>query len=81
MIQEISLRLIYWIEGLRPTFSGKETDMMKSLISRCWDSNASKRPSFDEIFNELSTDLTYLKGKIDKDAVNAYIEYIKRKRI
>ena len=68
-------------EGLRPTFSGNETDKMKSLISRCWNSNASKRPSFDEIFNELSNDLTYLKGEIDKDAVNGYINYIKRNRI
>ena len=44
----------------RPQFTDENvSEKMKLLLSRCWDHEPLKRPTFDEIFHELSTDFSW----------------------
>lgn len=49
---------------------------MKDLISKCWAPEYFKRPSFEEIFNALSKDLSYSKEKVDRNEIENYIKKI-----
>lgn len=62
--------------GYRPIFNNSVTEKMKNLILKCLSQNAMDRPSFDEIFKELSSDLTYFKENIDEDEINFYLEIL-----
>lgn len=63
--------------GYRPKFTNEINEKMKKLILRCLSQDPKDRPSFEEIFNKLSTDFSYFKEDVDKDQVNFYINKLK----
>lgn len=60
----------------RPKFVDGITDSMWDLITRCWSKEASERPSFDEIFDELSTNFSLLNEDVDEDEIREYLDYL-----
>lgn len=48
------------IEGLRPPVPDDMPPRLQSLMTRCWDSNPSHRPTFQNIQNELAQVITAL---------------------
>ena len=46
------------------------------MISRCWDPDPKRRPSFNEIYEKLSTDFSYSPEEIDDDEIRNYLETI-----
>lgn len=52
---------------------------IQELIKRCWDHDPSKRPTFHDIVNELSTS-TYRFPQLDNDLFNRYIRLLKPHR-
>lgn len=61
----------------RPKFNSDFTEPMKKLISRCWSQNPSDRPSFDEIYKELSTNYKlYTDDLFDEDEFLNYIDIL-----
>lgn len=49
---------------------------MQNLHERCWSSDISERLTFDDIFDMLSTDFSYIDEEVDETEVNELIEYI-----
>lgn len=50
---------------------------MKNLLLRCWNKKPENRPSFQEIFEELSNDIeSYIKDKIDIKEIQTYLKSI-----
>ena len=49
---------------------------MKDLIEKCWSQDPKERPSFDEIFEKLSTDFSYSEETVDEDEINEYLEML-----
>lgn len=64
------------ISGYRPPISSDVPKKMKSLITRCLSKSPRKRPSFKEIFTELSNDFSYFDEDVDEDQINQYLEYL-----
>ncbi|KAK8835520.1 hypothetical protein M9Y10_044362 [Tritrichomonas musculus] len=63
------------MEGYRPKYAKGITKKMWNLLCRCWDNRPEKRPTFDGIFNELSTDISsYFSENIDEDELFEYLE-------
>lgn len=60
----------------RPKFVDGITDPMKDLLSRCWQKDPKKRPSFEEIYNELSSNFYYIEEGVDEDEVKDYIDFL-----
>ena len=48
----------------------------KNLISDCWSHKPSKRPSFDEIVNQLANDSEFITEMVDEDIFYDYVDYI-----
>ena len=68
--------------GNRPEFIPGIPEKMINLISRCWSQNPKDRPSFDEIFNELTSSTSYseyFNEEIDYNEISKYLEYIEEK--
>ena len=61
------------INGYKPVFNAGVTKKMQDLILWCLDERKERRPSFDKIFSELSTDFSYSFEKVDVDEVMNYI--------
>lgn len=61
------------VDGIRPEFPEFVPEKMKQLISLCWSCDPNKRPSFDYIYKELSTDFSYFGDCFDEDEVLDYI--------
>ena len=53
---------------------------MQELIGSCWSQDPAKRPSFDDIYNNLSSDFSYSPEVVDEEEVNDYLESIKEKQ-
>lgn len=68
------------LTGRRPRFVDGITDPMKDLLSRCWQEDPKRRPSFEEIFNELSSNFYYLDEDVDEYEVNDYLDLLKDRR-
>lgn len=62
------------MKGYRPKIENSVSDKMKNLIMKCLSVNPCDRPSFDEIYDLLSNDFSYLNEDVDKDCINDYIE-------
>lgn len=56
------------------------TEKMQDLILKCRSENPNDRPSFDVIFEELSSDFSYSEETIDEDEVVEYINALKEGR-
>ena len=65
------------IQGTRPTLTSDIPQKTIDLIERCWSRNVSERPSFEEIFNLLSSDFSYSPEDVDSDEINEYLEILK----
>lgn len=65
------------MSGVRPEFTEGVTEKMKDLITQCWSQDCQNRPSFEEIFKKLSSDLSYLDEDVDEDEINDYIRMLK----
>ena len=55
--------------GKRPKIPASVPSKMAKLIRRCWSQEAESRPSFDEVFSELSSDLSMLGDDVDEDEI------------
>ena len=64
----------------RPVFTSSIPDNMKDLIEKCWSQDPKERPSFDEIFEKLSTDFSYSEETVDEDEINEYLEMLEENR-
>ncbi|KAK8890098.1 hypothetical protein M9Y10_034857 [Tritrichomonas musculus] len=60
----------------RPIFTDDFTKKMRELISRCWSPKVEDRPSFDEIFEQLSTDFSYFKETVDHNSIQHYLNQL-----
>lgn len=63
----------------RPRFDKNVSVKMKELIIKCLDSWPDDRPTFDEIYNELSTDFSYFCGDFDRQEIENFINLIEGK--
>lgn len=62
------------MSGYRPKLSSKIPRKMQILLSRCWSENPLDRPSFDEIFEELSSDIFgYLGETVEEEEIMEYL--------
>ncbi|KAK8835934.1 hypothetical protein M9Y10_040315 [Tritrichomonas musculus] len=62
------------IAGSRPNMTSDIPKCYSKLISKCWSQDPSKRPSFNQIINELKNNLGFITDSIDRDE---FIEYVK----
>ena len=66
--------------GLRPKFEYNINDNMKDLIEKCWSQDPKDRPSFDEIFEMLSSNFSFSDETVDEDELNEYLEMLNESR-
>ncbi|KAK8843730.1 hypothetical protein M9Y10_024797 [Tritrichomonas musculus] len=66
--------------GGRPEFTEGVNDKMKDLISQCWSQDPNQRPSFESIFERLSTDFSFSDETVDDDEINEYLEKLGESR-
>ncbi|KAK8876598.1 hypothetical protein M9Y10_006816 [Tritrichomonas musculus] len=62
--------------GERPEIPDRVPEKMSNLIQRCWSQDPKDRPSFDEIFRELSSDPSMLGEAVDEDEIYDYIDML-----
>lgn len=76
--KESSFKLILKIiNGERPIRTKGITDKMWNLLVKCWSDKPEERPSFDEIFNELTSDAnSYFPESVDEDEVSEFIDQL-----
>ncbi|KAK8835361.1 hypothetical protein M9Y10_033664 [Tritrichomonas musculus] len=67
-------------KGVRPKFKKGVNKKMKNLIEQCWNNNVEARPSFEEIFQQLSTDYSFATGKIKENEVTNYVQKLLKAR-
>lgn len=61
---------------MRPKFSQNVNSNLKELIEKCWDSNPNNRPTFEEIYSELSQKVDNYIEKVDKSDIEKYINLL-----
>ncbi|KAK8847912.1 hypothetical protein M9Y10_018960 [Tritrichomonas musculus] len=64
------------INGERPQFNCPIPDCYKDLIIRCWSQEPEKRPTFEEIKEELRSNPEFIIESIDKEKFLDYVEMI-----
>ena len=64
------------LAGQRPKFVDGITDPMWKLITRCWSKDPSERPSFEEIFQELSTNFSLFDEDVDENEIKDYLDHL-----
>lgn len=69
------------LNGYKPIIPDFVPEKMKQLLSQCWSGNVDERPSFEEIFNKLSSDFSYFDESIEDDEVREYLEMIKEETV
>ena len=66
------------MNGKRPTLDSSIPTCLKDLITKCWQQDIERRPSFQEIVNSLKDPIIYNEYlKDDNDEYKKYINYIK----
>ncbi|KAK8843074.1 hypothetical protein M9Y10_025265 [Tritrichomonas musculus] len=60
-------------DGIKPKFVDGITEPMKDLLGRCWSQDPKDRPSFDEIFEELSSSFNYIYEDVDEKEIKDYL--------
>ncbi|KAK8844443.1 hypothetical protein M9Y10_024301 [Tritrichomonas musculus] len=69
------------MSGYRPKLNSKIPRKMQNLLSRCWSDNPHDRPSFDEIFEELSSDnFGYLGESVEEEEIREYLSLLGEER-
>lgn len=68
------------LSGYRPKLPNFIPEKMKQLIEKCWSQDPKDRPSFEEIFKQLSSDFSYFDEDIDEDEINDYLEILEEAR-
>lgn len=63
-------------QGTRPKFTENVPEKMIKLISQCWSQNPEERPSFSEIFQQLTSDLSFYPDEIDREEIHEYISKV-----
>ena len=63
------------MKGDRPSLDESVPKCYRQLIEKCWSQNPTKRPSFDQIIQELETNKEFL--KFDDDETKTFQLYIK----
>ena len=64
------------VRGERPTIDKTVPEVYRQLIERCWSQEPEKRPTFDQIVDELQHG-EFISPMIDNDSYQEYIEYVK----
>lgn len=64
------------ISGGNPKFDKSITKSMQKLLIKCWSANVDERPSFSDIFNQLSTEFSYFKDDVDSNKIKNYLSYL-----
>lgn len=64
------------IDGYRPKWPKFVPKKTKELISKCWDDNPRKRPTFAKIYSKLSSDFSYFNEDVDEDEIQLYIDIL-----
>lgn len=63
------------LNGYRPKFTEFITENMGELLQKCWNKTIEDRPSFEEIFEKLSSDFSYFYDEnIDKEEIDEFLE-------
>ena len=68
------------MSGYRPKFTSNVPEKMQELIKKCWSDKPIDRPSFDEIFETLSSDFSYSDEPVDEDEIEEYITTLNDER-
>ena len=63
-------------KGIRPSLSDDIPENMKDLLQQCWSQDPKERPSFDEVFQLLSSDFSYSPEDVDDDEIKDYLTMI-----
>lgn len=69
--------LIQIANGVRPDLEFITNDAYKSLIERCLDQDFMKRPTFEEIVDELENNRDFITDDIDEGEFLSYVDFIK----
>ncbi|KAK8886595.1 hypothetical protein M9Y10_042059 [Tritrichomonas musculus] len=64
------------LDGYRPPLTDQIPPKMKELITQCWSGDIKERPSFDEIFEKLSSDFSYFDEDVDAEEIKEYLEMV-----
>jgi serine/threonine protein kinase len=62
-------------QGLRPPLPSHTPSGLRDLITRCWDTDPQKRPSFDEVFAGFTGHQAFFAG-CDAAAIDTFLEEI-----
>lgn len=68
------------LKGIRPKIDDYVPLSYKNLIERCWDQDPKKRPSFDQIVEELKTDEDFITEFVEQEDFFDYVEYIENSK-
>lgn len=63
-------------QGTRPKFTENVPEKMIKLISQCWSQNPEERPSFSDIFQQLTSDLSFYPDEINREEIHEYISKV-----
>lgn len=65
------------VDGYRPEFTESVTEKMRQLLSKCWSDNPEERPTFKEIFDALSSDVTaFFSEKVDQTEIQNFLNQL-----
>lgn len=67
--------------GDRPILDDSISESMKDILLKCWCQKADERPSFDDIFEKLSTDFSILNEDVDKEEIEKYLKCLENSSI
>lgn len=65
------------LNGQRPEFDVHICKAIRDLIERCWDQDPSKRPTFEQIVDELESNPDFITDEIEVDDFLDYQDYVK----
>ena len=63
-------------KDIRPSLPDDIPENMQDLLQRCWSQDPKERPSFNEVFQLLSSDFSYSPEDVDNDEIENYLEMI-----
>lgn len=62
--------------GKRPILSSLIPKIYRKLIDSCWDDDPKKRPTFEDIVNDLRSNKEYITDGVDESLYLSYIDII-----